>query len=45
MVLTVGLVLALIALGCLIAAAVGVASRINLLALGLAFWLLSQLVR
>jgi hypothetical protein len=45
MVLTVGLILAIIALACLIAAAVGVAARVNLLALGLAFWLLSQLVR
>lgn len=45
MVLTVGLVLALIALACLIAAAIGVASRVNLLALGLAFWLLSQIIR
>jgi len=45
MILTIGLVLALIALGCFLAAAAGVASRVNLVAVGLALWLLSQLVR
>ena len=45
MVLTIGLVLAVLALICLVCAALGVAARINLLATGLALWLLSQLVR
>ena len=43
--LTLGLILAVLALVCFVCAAVGVAARINLLATGLALWLLSQLVR
>ena len=43
--ITLGLVLALLALACFVAAAFSVASRINLPAAGLALWLLSQLVR
>ena len=34
-----------IALVCFVCAAFGVASRVNLLALGLAFWLLSGVIR
>ena len=43
--LTIGLILAVIALVCFVCAAAGVTSRINLIATGLALWLLSQLVR
>ena len=42
---TVPLVCAVLALICLVLAAFGVPSRINLLAAGLALWLLSALLR
>ena len=42
---TIALICAVLALVCLLLAAVGVASRINLQAAGLALWLLSTLLR
>ena len=45
MAITLPLIVALLALVCLVCAAFGVASRINLLAGGLALWLLSTLLR
>ena len=44
MVMTLVLILHLLALGCFVAAAVGVTSRINLVAMGLALWMLSLVV-
>ena len=43
--ITIALVCAVLGFVCLVLAAVGVASRINLLAAGLALWLLSGLLR
>ena len=43
--ITIALVCAVLALCCLVLATFGVAARINLLAAGLALWLLSGLLR
>jgi len=43
--ITIALLLAVLALVCFVGAALGVASRINLVAAGLALWLLSGLLR
>ena len=43
--ITLALICAVLALVCLVCAAFGVAARVNLLAGGLALWLLSTLLR
>jgi hypothetical protein len=43
--ISVQLVLLILAFVCFIVAAIGIPSRVNLVALGLAFWVLSLIIR